>query len=81
MVLGFEYILKSIPAETEAMLDAGMNQLVDDKLLAVEDGIDQQIAAVLADDSLTDEEKEAQVAELNQTKALVEQVRLVTEGV
>lgn len=76
VVLGFEYLLSTLPAEKEDFLDATLQAVVNQKLNAAEAEIDTQIAAVEASD-LPQEEKDAMIAELNQAKALIEQVRAV----
>jgi hypothetical protein len=78
VVLGFNYLLASLPMETEAFLDATLEAMVNEKLQAAEDELDAQIAAVEGSDA-THEEKEAMVAELEKAKALVERVRVVSE--
>ena len=77
MILGFNYILDMMPAETEAFLDATVESTINEKLQAAEDEIDAQIAAIEASDEYTQEEKDAMIAELNQAKGLIEQVRVV----
>mmetsp|Transcript_9558 Transcript_9558/g.17942 ORF Transcript_9558/g.17942 Transcript_9558/m.17942 type:complete len:704 (-) Transcript_9558:163-2274(-) len=76
VVLGFEYLLENLPVATEAFLDATVEAMVNDKLLAAEAEIDAQIDAVNANPDLTQEEKDAMIGELNQAKGLIEQVRL-----
>jgi hypothetical protein len=78
VVLGFEYLLENLPVETEAFLDATVEALVNDKLLAAEADIDAQIEAINANEDLTQDEKDAMISELNQAKGLIEQVRVVS---
>lgn len=63
--------------EAEAFLDATINAKINDKLYEVEAGIDAQIAAIEADTEMTQEEKDAAIAELNEAKGLVEAIRVV----
>ena len=81
VVIGFEYLLESIPMETEAFLDATVEAVVNGKLDEIEAGIDAQIDEIKADETLSPEEKNEMIAQLNQTILLIEEVRVVSVSV
>jgi hypothetical protein len=78
--LGFEYLLKEIPVETEQLLDGALTTLVDTVLEDVEDVIQAREQAVIDNPFMSDEQKNQTLAELQHLYSLVEIIRVVSES-
>lgn len=78
-VIGFEFLLQEIPEETEQMLDAKLEEVVNGKLAQIEAGIDQKEQEVINDPTINDKVKNATLAELEKMRLLVEVVAYVSQ--
>lgn len=75
--LGFEYLLKEIPVETEQLLDAALTTLVDTTLEKVEGVIETREQAVIDNPFMSDEQKNQTLLQLQHLYSLVEIIRVV----
>lgn len=74
--LGFQYLLQEIPEETDAALDAALEEKIDSKLFEIEETIQDREEAIINNPVMSDERKNESLAELERLKALVETVRV-----
>jgi len=79
-VVGFEYLLGTIPASTEEALDQYLEDNVHEIVEGIEETIDQLEQDVIDDPFMDEETKNATLAELELKRALVEAVEAGIDG-
>jgi hypothetical protein len=77
-VIGFNYLLSTIPVETQQMLDYVIETQISSKVDEINAQIDAQEEAINNNPNLTQAQKQAQIRQLEAARAVVSQVEAVT---
>ena len=78
-VVGFQYLLQEIPEETDEMLDYLLGEQIDSKIDGIEEVLQNREEAIIHNPALTDEQKNASLAVLEELEVLLEVVRVNLE--
>lgn len=76
-VIGFNYLLSTIPAEQQAMLDYVIETQINTKVVEINAQIDAQEEAITNNPNLTQPQKQAQIRQLEAARQLVAQIEAV----
>jgi hypothetical protein len=76
-VVGFNYLLSTIPVESQELLDSLLESKINSKVAEINAQIDAQEAAVNNNPNLTQAQKQAQIRQLEAARQLVGQVQTV----